>query len=211
MMMMLGFLAVVVGDQILDMCEGVLYAALEHMRLVGAGALLGGFGGELGGVNRTFALERRGLHYLAAQRRAQLLQINLIAVFAGNVDHVERDDHRYAQFSQLSSQIEVTLDVGRIDYIQYRVRLFVYQIAARHDFFQRIRRQAVYTGQVLNDYVVGALKAAFFLLNSNARPVTDVLIRARQVVEHCGFTTVRVTCQGNLDCHELFLLQNFGH
>ena len=200
-MMVFRFLTVAMGDQVFDVRKRVLDAALKYVRRRVNAFLLRHLCGQLRGFHGALALQRARLDHFAAQRRAQLLQIDLVAVLAGNVDHVQRDHHRDAQLAQLRRQIQVALDVGGVHDVQNRVRLILDQIAARHNFFQRVRRQAVNARQVLNDNVLFALQAAFLLFNGNARPVADVLVRSGQVVEHCGFATVRVACQRNLDCH----------
>ena len=69
------------------------------------------------------------------------------------------------------------------------------------DRFLRVGRQRVDTGQVLDHDVVVALQLAFLLLNGNAGPVADILVRTGQAVEQGGFTAVRVACQSNFNCH----------
>ena len=174
--MMLGMLAVVVGYQILYVRQRVLYAALKHMGLIGARALAGQLRCAPGRRLGALALERRGLHHLAAQRLAQLAQVYAVAVFARHVYHVERYHHRYTQLGQLRGQVQVALYVGRVHYVQYGVGLFVHQIAARHHLLQRIGRQAVYSRQVLYYHILRALELAFLLLHRNAGPVAYVLV-----------------------------------
>lgn len=49
--------------------------------------------------------------------------------------------------------------------------------------------------------VIVALELAFLLLDGNAGPVADILVRTGQAVEQGGFTAVRVACQSNFNCH----------
>ena len=66
----------------------------------------------------TFALQCADLNSLTAQLGAQLLQVDLIAVLADEVDHVDSHDHGDAELDQLGGQVEVTLDVGAVDDVQ---------------------------------------------------------------------------------------------
>ena len=83
------------------------------------------FGGCLGAL----ALQGADLHRLTAQLCAQLLQVDLIAVLAHQIDHVHSHDHRDAQLDQLGGQVEVALDVGAIDDVQDGVGLLLDQIS----------------------------------------------------------------------------------
>ena len=199
---------VVVGDQILDVGQRMLHAAGEHVGQLVAHALLRGLGGGLGNLLTAHALQRGGLHDRTAQRLAQLLQIDPVAVLAGHVDHVQRDDHRDSQLRKLGGQVEVALDVRRVHDVENRVRLLVDQIAAGHNFFQCIGGEAVNARQVLNDHVLRALEAALLLFDRHARPVAHVLVAAGQIVEQRGLATIRVAREGNLDCHVHILLQS---
>ncbi len=201
-------------DQILDVRNGMLNAALEHMGRLTVAALGSQCGSIFSSLDTAFALQCRGFNHFALECFAQLLHVDLVTVLAGDIDHVQCHDHGDAQLSQLGGQVQVTLDVGSVNNVQDGVRLLVYQIATSHHFFQRVRREAVDTGQVLDDHIPVALQLAFLLFYSNAGPVTNVLIRTRQGVEHGSFTTVRVACQGNFNRHvesSLNLSKLLGH
>ena len=200
--------------QILNVSNGMLNAALEHMGRLTVTALGSQCGSSFSSLHTALALQCRGLNHFALECFAQLLHVDLVTVLAGDVDHVQCHDHGDTQLSQLRGQVQVTLDVGSVNNVQDGVRLFVDQIATSHHFFQRVRRKAVNAGQVLNDYVCVALELAFLLFYSNAGPVTNVLIRTRQGIEHGSFTTVRVACQGNFNRHvesSLKLSKLLGH
>ena len=110
-------------------------------------------------------------------------------------------DNGDAEFDQLGGQVEVTLDVGAVDDVQDGVGLLIDEVAAGNDLLQRVGRQRVDTGQVLDHDVVVTLELALLLLNGNAGPVADILVRTGQAVEQGGFTAVRVACQSNFNCH----------
>ena len=53
------------------------------------------------------------------------LCVDFIAALFHGVHHVERDDHGHVDFHKLRGQIEVALEVGRIDDIDDAIGLFV--------------------------------------------------------------------------------------
>ena len=199
-MVMHGFLPVAVRDQILDMRQGVLHAPGEYVRRL-ARLFSRKHRGLAGHLAAALAPQGAGFHHLAAQRLAQLAQINLVAVFARHVDHVQGDDHGNAQLGQLRGQVQVALDVGGVHDVEDGVRPLVYQIAASDHLLQRIGRKAVDAGQVLDDDIRFAFQPALLLFHRHARPVANVLVGTGQVVEHGGFTAVWIARQGDLCGH----------
>ena len=180
-----------------DVGNGVLHTAGKHMGQLAGLFALGSGHGSLGSCLGALALQGADLDRLAAQLGAQLLQVDLVAVLAHQVDHVHSHDHRDAQLDQLGGQVQVALDVGAVDDVQDGVGLLLDQISTGDDFLQRVRRQRVDTGQVLDDDILVALQLAFLLFHGNAGPVADVLVGAGQVVEQGRFTAVRVAGKCN--------------
>ena len=83
-------------DGLLDVGQGVLHAAGEHMgRLPGLMVLRHGRG-PFGGGHAPLAFERGHLHHLAAQGGPQLGKVDGVAVFPHQVDHVHRHHHGQA-------------------------------------------------------------------------------------------------------------------
>ena len=188
-------------DGLLDVSDGVLDAAGEDVGQLAALASLCSSHSSLCSSLGAFALQCADLNSLTAQLGAQLLQVDLVAVLADEVDHVDSHDHGDAQLDELGGQVQVTLDVGAINDVQDGIGLLLDQISTGDDFFQSVRRQGVDTGQVLDDDILLALQLAFLLLDGNAGPVADVLIRAGQIVEQGSLTTVRVAGQCNFNAH----------
>ena len=186
---------------LLNMGDGMLNAAGKDVRQLACLALLGGGNGQLGSLLAALVLQGGDFDGLAAQLVGQLLQVDLVAVLADEVDHVDSHDNGDAELDQLGGQVEVTLDVGAVDDVQDGVGLLIDEVAAGNDLLQRVGRQRVDTGQVLDHDVVVPLELAFLLLNGNAGPVADILVRTGQAVEQGGFTAVRVACQSNFNCH----------
>ena len=157
-----------------------------------------------GSLTGTFTLQCGGFHNLAAKLGSQLSGINLIAVLADDINHVQSNSYGITHLHNLSSQVQVTFNVRAINQIQYAVNIILQQIVTGNNLLQSVRRQGINTGQVGNNYIIMTFKAAFFFLYSYAGPVTNILVGTCQIIKHCCFAAVRVTNQGNLDLFHLF-------
>ena len=193
-----GFLDLAV-QRLLDVREGVLHRTCEHVRTLALHALLRLGDGELRRLPRAFALQRRNLQHRTSQRLRELCRVDLVAVPADDVHHVHRHDHRQPQFQQLRGEVEVALQVRAVHDVQDGVRLLVDEVVARHDLLERVRRERVDAGKVLDHHVVRALQPAVLLLHRHAGPVADVLVGTRQVVEERRLAAVRVSRERDLN------------
>ena len=88
-------------DGLLDVSDGVLHAAGEHMGQLPRLLLLGHSHGLFRGNNPALTFEGGHFHDFTAQSLAQLGQIDLVAVLSHQVDHVHRHHHGQAQLDQL--------------------------------------------------------------------------------------------------------------
>src|SRR5699024_3619864 len=150
---------------------------------------------------RALSPERRGRHHLAAERCAESLEVDDVAVFAHDVYHVHGHHRGDAQLDELGGQIQVSLYICAVYYIDDGVRLLADEIVPRDDLLKRVGRQLIYAGQVL-DYDVGtALETAFLFFDRDAGPVAHALVGARQVVEHRRLAAVRVAGKRNFHTH----------
>ena len=84
----------------LDVGNGVLHRAGEGVHGNGL-AVLCGVDGSLGSGHNAVALQSGDLNDLAPQRLGQLVDVDLVAVLADDIHHVDGDDHRDAQLGQL--------------------------------------------------------------------------------------------------------------
>ena len=182
---------------LLDVGDGVLHGAGEGVHGNGLGGL-GGLHSGLGGLHNALALQGGDLHDLAAQLTAQLLHVDLVAVLADHVHHVDGDNHGDAQLGQLGGQVQVTLQVRTVDDVQDGVGALGDQVVTGDHFLQGVGGQGVDTGQVHDGHVIVLLQLALFLLHRNAGPVAHELVGAGQRVEQGGLARVGVTCQRDL-------------
>ena len=188
-----------VDGHLFDVREGVFHRAREGVGRDGFAALRrldGGFCrfGDAG------AFQRGDLHDLATECTGQLADVDFVAVLLHDVHHV--DDDRDPEFRQLGREVEVSLEVGTVDDVEDRVRALMRQVGTGDDLFGGVRREGIDTGQVGDDDILMLFEFAFFLLDRDARPVTDELVGTRQGVEQGCLTGVRVT--GKSDANLLF-------
>ena len=185
-----------VHRSLLDVRDGVLDAAGEGVhrdRL----CVLCRVDGGLGRIHDAGALERRDLNDLAAELAGELRRVDLIAVLAHHVHHVDGDDNRDAELGELRGQVQVSLEVRAVDEVQNSVRTLTDQVVSRDDFLQRIGRKGINAGKVRDDNAAVLFQLAFLLLDRYARPVAYELVGAGERVEQRGFTAVRVARKGD--------------
>ena len=75
---------------------------------------------------------------LAAERLAQCVGVDLVAVLIYDVHHVDRNNHRDAHFEQLSGQIEIAFKVGAIDDVQDGIRVLLDQEITCDNLFKGV-------------------------------------------------------------------------
>ena len=190
----------------LNVRNGVLYAAGKHMGLLfDLFFALGQCQRSLGGLHAALAFQGAHFHHRAAQALAELGKVQLVAVFAHQIHHVDSHQNGNAKLDQLRGQIQVALNIGAIHDVQDGIGLFTHQIFTRNHFLQGVGRKRINAGQVLNDHIVMTAQLALLLFNSNAGPVTNILAAAGQLVEQGGFAAVRVARQCNFKLHAYLL------
>ena len=189
--------------RLLDVGDRVLNGAREHVRdvwkLAGAlfdDGLLRHLDELLGGFHPAFILERRDSDDLAAERLRDLLEVDLVAVLLHDVHHVDGHHHREPQFRELRGEVEVALDVRSVDDVENRVRTLLDEEPARHLLLDGVGRERVDAGEVLYDDILVTGEYSVLLLDRDARPVADVLLRPRKRVEERRLAAVRVSCEG---------------
>ena len=154
------------------------------------------FDGALHQKIGVFVFERRNCHYGQTDSLFQNVDVQLIPVFDEHVRHIERDDHRNIHFHQLSREIEIAFEIGRVDDIDDAVGTLVEDEITRDDLFGRIGREGINAGQVDDVYRFASLFiGALPLIHGDARPVADVRRASRQGVEQSSLSRVRISRQ----------------
>ena len=130
-----------------------------------------------------------------AERLRHLLDVDAAAVSGQLVHHVECQHHRNAQRQQLQRQIEIALQIRRVDDVDDAVRLLPQNIIARHDLFCRIWTQGVNAGQVYHGAVFLPAHLPALLLDRYAGKIAHMLIGARELVEKRRLSAVLIARQ----------------
>ena len=178
-----------VGDRVLDAAgEGVHRDRLRVLCRVDRG---------LRRLHDPGALQRRNLDDLAAELAAELGRVDLVAVLAHDVHHVDGDDDRDAELGELGGQVQVSLEVRAVDDVQDDVRAFADQVISGDHFLQRVGGKGVNARQVGHDHAAVLFQLAFLFLDRDARPVAHELVGAGERVEQGSLTAVRVARKGD--------------
>ena len=191
----------------LNVRDCMLHATGETVHRNGFG-LLCRFDGFLGGNFDARAFQSGDFHDPAAQLAGKFADVNLVAVLADHVNHIDCNHNRNPEFGQLRGEVEVSFQVGTVDDVQNRVGALGDEVISCHNFFERVGGEGVDAGEVRDDDIIVSLEFSLFLFDRNAGPVTDKLIGAGQRVEQGRLTGIGVTgkCNADIVFHFTFFL-----
>ena len=144
----------------------------------------------------TVAGGRADRHDRHAKLLRELFCVNAAAVAGQLVHHVERQHRRHAQRQQLQRQIEVALEIRRVDDVDDAVGLVFQDEIAGHDLLRRVGAERVDTRQIDHGAVLLPADGAGFLVDRDAGEIADMLVGACQLVEQRRFAAVLVAGQG---------------
>ena len=183
-------------DHVTDRVDAAVHrterAKVRHLREM---TLLRSLHGSVHQLLHTLVFHCADRHHRDAQRLRQRLDVHRAAVAAHLVHHVQRQHHRRLQLHELQRQIQVTLDVRRVDDVDNAVRLFVQNEVARNDLLIRIRAKRIDARQVHNGAVLVRARRAGFALDCDAGEIADVLVRAGELVEKRRLAAVLIADQ----------------
>ena len=136
-------------------------------------------------------------HHRATELFPECVKIDFEVMRLRNVEHIHHDNHRHAHFNELSREVEVAFEVGRVDDVHHAGR-FIRQNVVAGDAFVFTRgtcgRNGINTGKI-NDFdlfvVIGVV--THLLFHGHAGPVADVLTRPGKGIKERRLTAVRVT------------------
>ena len=153
----------------------------------------------LRGLEPALVLERRDSDDFAAKRARNLLEVDLVAILPHDVHHVDGHHHRKAKFRELRREVQVALDVRAVHDVEYRIRPLFDEKPARDLLLDGVGREGVDAREILYDNLLVPGEYAVLLLDRDARPVADVLLRPSKRIEERGLAAVRVAREGDLD------------
>ena len=165
-----------VGDGFFDVGNGMLHTSRKHMGLLIGRAARGDGDGFFRNRHTALALQGARFHHRASKLCAQLREVDFVSVFAHDINHIHRDDHRDTQLQQLCGKVKIALHVGAVQNVDDRIRFFFHQKSASDHFLQSIGAEGINAGQILDDDILMPFQPAFLFFHGNARPVANVLI-----------------------------------
>ncbi len=157
-----------------------------------------------------------------AEMLGEVIRVDGETLLLGDVHHVEDDEEGDLQLDELQRQIEVPLEVRRIDDVHDEVDIRAEQEVPCHDLVFGACRQRIDAGQIDQVDLLGAsphrrtlrsrgvlilvherggeelahcieIEEPLFLLHGDARPVSDALLATGETVEEGGLSAVRVS------------------
>ena len=134
-----------------------------------------------------------------AQFLGQPVHVDLVPVLFHLVHKIEGNDHRPLQLQQLSSQIEVALNVGGVNDVDDGVGPLSHDKIPGHDLLHGVGGEGVNAGQIHHgDGFPIYLRPALLLLHRHAGPVAHILVGAGKGIKEGGLAAVGVAHQGQL-------------
>jgi len=135
-----------------------------------------------------------------AQKVGQLLGVENTALGARRVAHIEGQHERHAQLHDLHSQVQVPLQVGRVDDVDDDVGPLIYDEVPGHHLFRGVGSEAVGAGQIDDAHAHLTVPTGTLLpLHGDSSVIAHMLAPARKVAEHGGLAGIRVPRQGDDD------------
>ena len=125
--------------------------------------------------------------------------VDLVARLLHRVHHVEGDDHGNVDLHELRGEIEIALQIGRVDDVDDAVGALIQYVIARDDFLGRVGRERVDAGKVDDErgfrtLLIGTLP----LFHRDTRPVAHICRGTRQKVEERRLAAVGIARQCKL-------------
>ena len=166
----------------------VVFAA----EVVACGALLvaGHVDGVLHELVDALVGSRRNADHGDAEDALHFVDADGAAVAAHLVHHIERQHHRHVKLHQLQRQVQVALDVGRIDNVDKPPRGRVEYEFTGHYLLGRVGRKRIDAGQVGDGGLGVAADDSVLAVHGHAREIAYVLVGSGQDVEERGLAAV---------------------
>ena len=152
-------------------------------------------------VEKQFHATARGecsRNHRHAEQFAELGIVYVVATLLRLVKHVQGAHHTQVHVYELCGEIEVALQVARVDDVDYHVGRMLDNLLAYVEFFGRVCRKRICAGQV-DDIELVALECgvSHLCVNGHARVVADTLVCSACKVEERGLAAIGVAHE----CH----------
>ena len=103
---------------------------------------LAGLGGVDGGLHELVGVglaQGGDLNHGAAELLGEGVGIDLVAALLEEVEHIEAEHDGQAALEDLGGEVEVALEVGRVDEVNHGLRAVLDQVVARDNLLGRVR------------------------------------------------------------------------
>jgi len=126
-----------------------------------------------------------------AENLFQLGNINLHTPPLSNVHHVETNDERNLQFTELKGKVKMAAQIGSVNDEDNDFGTLEEQKVPGNSLFLRVGRKTVRTGQIDNfDSSFSFVIVSRLFHNGNAGIIGNGLMQPRQIVEHGGLAGI---------------------
>ena len=166
----------IVENSFFNMSDSVFNAAAEAVLGDHGNLGLSSIDSLFGSLVDSRALQSGYLNDLAAKLLGKLIGVDLVAVLADNVHHVDSAYNGDSKLNQLSGEVKVTLQVSTVNNIEDSVGALGDEVVSCNYFFKGVRGKRVDTGKVSDNNVLMTLEFSLFLFNCYAGPVTYELV-----------------------------------
>ncbi len=131
-------------------------------------------------------------HHRDAEHALEAVHVDGAAVRGHLVHHVESEHHGTVELHELQGEVEIALDVGRVDDVDDGVGFLPENEPTAHDLLAGIRGERVNPGQIRDSHIVVPQYAAVLAVDGHPGKVADMLVRTGELVEQGRLTAILV-------------------
>ena len=114
------------------------------------------------------------------------------AVAAHLIHHVEREHHRDAELHELHREIEIALEIRRVDDVDDAVGMRMQQEITRDDLLIRVRRERVDARQIRHARLGMQAHLPILAVDRHAGEIPHMLVRACELIEERRLAAVLI-------------------
>ncbi len=137
----------------------------------------------------------------AAERLLERLQVDFDLVILRDVEHVHDDQHRNAHLKELRREVQVALEVGRVNDVDHALGVVGENVVAGHALvFARsaARSEGIDARQIDDiDLLISKHVAADFLFDGHARPVAHFLTGSCECIKKRRLSAIGIADDAN--------------
>ena len=127
--------------------------------------------------------------------RFKCININCSPVLPHFVHHIQSQHNRNIQLNKLHGQIQISLYICRIQYINNPAWFFLNQKFSCNYFFAGIRRKRINSRKVCDSHLWMIFYCSVFSVYCHSGKITHMLIGTCKLIKQRSFSTVLISCQ----------------